>query len=269
MLGKWFIAAIAAPSMMFAASTSLAQTADTAGDGGATCGTMDECLEEGDLLTRSGGELSTTERQAYAAYVQACAFGSGQGCYNAGAFAAAGAGTEQSQAAAEQFMQVGCQLDHAMSCREASLAARAAGRRAEGWAFLALEARLIGREVWQMDGASELAVPLPDGREVLPPNDGLAWAPQGVSTALTCAGYWQAISPDSPEAAGWKAAARAAFVSWPPLANEPPRTAEEADQWIGDQAVIFHDGEGSALDQYDQLTIARCFMGRSRLLFLQ
>lgn len=257
---KWLVAALTASGMMFASGTALAQT-DPAGDadtsGEATCGTADECMEE--------GAFASARSQAYTAYVQACVFGAGRGCYNAAALADNGMGPVLSQAAIEQFLQVGCQLDHVSSCREASLAARAAGRKAEGWAFLALEARLTGREAWQMDGASELAPTLPDGRTVLPPNDGLAWAPQGVSTALTCAGYWQAISPDSPEAAGWKAAARTAFVAWPPLADEPARTAEEADQWIGDQAVIWRGGEGSALDPYYQLTTSRCFMGRTRL----
>jgi len=260
MPGKWLISAIAACGILFAAGTGMAQTdpADVPDAGTATtCGNIDECMEEGAFT--ADRSLSGT------AYMQACVFGSGQGCYNVAALADNGIGPGLSQAAIEQYLQVGCQLDHASSCREASLAARAAGRKAEAWAFLALEARLTGQRIWEMDNAEDVALTLPDGTSVLPPFSGLAFAPGNVSTALTCAGYWQAISPDSPEAAGWQAAARAAFIAWPPLEGEPARTAEEADRWIGDQAVIWHGGNGSALDPNYLLTTSRCFMGRGRL----
>lgn len=268
MSGKWLVAALAVSGLMFAAAPSPVRAEDAPTT--PACGTADECLAEGDALAIAPGNVDTQLRLAFDAYAQACAWGSGLGCYNASSFAHIRTGAVPADLeASEQFLRVGCQLDHAWSCRDASSAAMQAGRKAEAWAYLALHARLIGRDTWDMDGAAALAPTLPDGRTVLPPNDGLAWAPEGVSTALTCAGYWQAISPDSPEAAGWKAAARAAFLRWPPLADEPARTAEEADQWIADQAVIWRDGEGSALDPYYQLTTSRCFMGRSRLLFLQ
>jgi len=269
MARSWLVAAVAVSGLMFTSAGSLAQTAPAemqpaaAADGAAApCGNVDECLEAGNEALRTEGDRATLESLAYESFVQACRWGSGTGCNYAGDLASLGIGTAQSAQVYEQFMQIGCQLDHQLSCWEASQAAMVAGRRAEAWAFLALSARLVGNHLWEEDANNVLSPRLPDGAVVLPPVGPLPWAPEGVSVSLTCAGYWKSIAPDSPEAAGWQAAARAAFVAWPPLEGEPARTAEEADRWIGDQAVILED---VPVDDHVRLTASRCFMGRGPL----
>lgn len=209
------------------------------------CGTTQECLAE--------GAAATDPALAYRAFVQACAWASGEGCRMAQGLVAGSAPAD-----AARLARVGCQLDDALSCREAARAAVAAGNPAEAWAWTALAARLSGQNPWLLDGALALAERLPDGRQVLPAVRDLPGEPEGVADAVVCAGYFAAVAPDRPEAAGWRAAAQALFATWAPQPGQPPLGAAEADRWIADQAVTWAD---AVEDEYTRRTRARCYMG--------
>ncbi len=210
-----------------------------------SCGTAAECLAE--------GAAASDTAHSYRAFIQACAWASGEGCRMAQGLAAASAPAD-----AARLARVGCQLDDALSCREAARAAVAAGNPAEAWAWTALAARLSGQNPWLLDGSLDLAERLPDGRQVLPAVRDLPGEPEGVADAVVCAGYFAAIAPDTAEAAGWRAAAQALFATWAPRPGQPPLGAAEADRWIADQAVTWVD---AVEDEYTRRTRARCYMG--------
>ena len=210
-----------------------------------SCGTAEECLDE--------GVAATDPALSYRAFLQACAWASGEACRMAQGLVAGSAPAD-----AARLARVGCQLDDALSCREAARAAVAAGNQAEAWAWTALAARLSGQNPWLQDGALDLSERLPDGRQVLPAVRDLPGEPEGVADAVICAGFHAAVAPDSAEAAGWRAAAQALFATWTPQPGQPPLGAAEADRWIADQTVTWAD---AVEDEHTRRTRARCYLG--------